>query len=829
MPRHTLKPLSRQFRPTRPGLDGHGTDQSMWETLDRVQVLGGTDGGGHTGCVNALSWSEDGQTLLSGSDDRRLCIWQPDASPLPNTISPHPLKLSTMIKTGHRNNIFSAKFLPHANTPTIVSVAGDRDIRVFDVERLGRSEETSENGESWDVLDGTGAGAAGVRTLQCHKSRVKRIATENSPSLFLTVSEDGTVRQHDLRLPHSCSAGFCPEVLFNAPKGVDLYSLSVSPVMPWMFTVAGTAEHALVCDRRMTPSSSSSSWGPNTRSDGQVHCVRRLGLPNEEWERVLPGRRRFGGDRHISSVRMSGERGDEVAVAFMKHSTSLFSTYDSPYSSSAKSPNSSPILSPNENAKRTKNNADKSVLGKRPTSSRSLSPPPPSANPGSYSRPAPASTTRNEEPLSAEEIRDLRVLPLPPGEPQPEEELDMEPMSPGLQDFYEGVMEEAANMAEERDQRNYVSVDTFDDNGNLIGGEVFYREGDEESSNPNPESSSRPAPASTTRNEEPLSAEEIRDLRVLPLPPGEPQPDEEFDMEPMSPGLQDFYEGVMEEAAIMAEERDQRNYFSVDTFDDNGNLIGGEVFYREGDEESSNRELLIYSLAKKTKLINLPKANSSHLHNLADDFLQRPVAGPGHDDSDEDDYSSLDDDDDFDMFDEDAYFDADEEDEDFFGSPIFGFPFGAHASTAAKDKYDSVDVVHPVRSFFGALNTETVKDCNFLGVRSDKIASGSDDGHFMVWDKDTGRLEGVWEGDGAIVNMIEQHPTLPLIASSGIDSTIKLFSPLHHRPHPQPSFNRSNRGDEIVERNSRVPRFVSGGGAGDDLFAMLLSRGIVVE
>ncbi|TYJ52298.1 hypothetical protein B9479_007113 [Cryptococcus floricola] len=704
MPRHTLKPLSRQFQPTRPGLDGHGTDQSMWETLDRVQVLGGTDGGGHTGCVNALSWSEDGQTLLSGSDDRRLCIWQPDASPLPNTISPHPLKLSTMIKTGHRNNIFSAKFLPHANTPTIVSVAGDRDIRVFDVERLGRSEETAENGESWDVLDGTGAGAAGVRTLQCHKSRVKRIATENSPSLFLTVSEDGTVRQHDLRLPHSCSAGFCPEVLFNAPKGVDLYSLSVSPVMPWMFTVAGTAEHAYVCDRRMTPSSSSSSWGPNTRSDGQVHCVRRLGLPNEEWERVLPGRRRFGGDRHISSVRMSAERGDEVAVAFMKHSTSLFSTYDSPYSSSAKSPNSSPILSPNENAKRAKNNSDKSVLGKRPTSSRSLSPPSPPANPESSSRPAPASTTRNEEPLSAEEIRDLRVMDLPlPGEPQPEEEEDMEPMSPGLQDFYEWV----------------------------------------------------------------------------------------------------------EEAAIMAEERDQRNVVSVDTFDENGDIVEGEEF-REDDEESRDPDLF-------------------HLHNLADDFLQRPIAGPGHDDTDEDDYSSLDEDDDFDMFDEDAYIDADEEDEDFFGSPIFGFPFGAHASTAAKDKYDSVDVVHPVRSFFGALNTETVKDCNFLGVRSDKIASGSDDGHFMVWDKDTGRLEGVWEGDGAIVNMIEQHPTLPLIASSGIDSTIKLFSPLHHRPRPQPSFNRSNRGDEIVERNSRVPRFVSGGGAGDDLFAMLLSRGIVVE
>lgn len=41
---------------------------------------------------------------------------------------------------------------------------------------------------------------------------------------------------------------------------------------------------------------------------------------------------------------------------------------------------------------------------------------------------------------------------------------------------------------------------------------------------------------------------------------------------------------------------------------------------------------------------------------------------------------------------------------------------------------------------------------NFLGLRSDKVCSGSDDGHFFVWDKNTGRLEGIWEGDSSIVN-----------------------------------------------------------------------------
>ena len=41
---------------------------------------------------------------------------------------------------------------------------------------------------------------------------------------------------------------------------------------------------------------------------------------------------------------------------------------------------------------------------------------------------------------------------------------------------------------------------------------------------------------------------------------------------------------------------------------------------------------------------------------------------------------------------------------------------------------------------------------NFLGARSEKVCSGSDDGNFFVWDKDSGKLEGIWEGDGHIVN-----------------------------------------------------------------------------
>ena len=63
---------------------------------------------------------------------------------------------------------------------------------------------------------------------------------------------------------------------------------------------------------------------------------------------------------------------------------------------------------------------------------------------------------------------------------------------------------------------------------------------------------------------------------------------------------------------------------------------------------------------------------------------------------------------------------------------------------------------------------------NFVGPEDELVVSGSDDGHFFLWDKESGRLHGIYEGDGSVVNVIESHPRLPLIACSGIDTTIKV-------------------------------------------------------
>lgn len=88
----------------------------------------------------------------------RICIWGTDSSSSSSN-SPHTMKLLDTIGTGHKANIFSAKFLPNASTPTIVSCAGDRDVRVYEVERLARTDVgrgTIMRDQLWGV-DGAGS------------------------------------------------------------------------------------------------------------------------------------------------------------------------------------------------------------------------------------------------------------------------------------------------------------------------------------------------------------------------------------------------------------------------------------------------------------------------------------------------------------------------------------------------------------------------------------------------------------------------------------------------------------------------------------------------
>lgn len=68
---------------------------------------------------------------------------------------------------------------------------------------------------------------------------------------------------------------------------------------------------------------------------------------------------------------------------------------------------------------------------------------------------------------------------------------------------------------------------------------------------------------------------------------------------------------------------------------------------------------------------------------------------------------------------------------------------------------------------------------NFLGPDDSFVVSGSDDGNFFVWRKETGALHGIYEGDQHVVNVIEGHPYLPVVAVSGIDTSVKVRTLLY--------------------------------------------------
>nr|XP_023026406.1 WD and tetratricopeptide repeats protein 1-like [Leptinotarsa decemlineata] len=81
--------------------------------------------------------------------------------------------------------------------------------------------------------------------------------------------------------------------------------------------------------------------------------------------------------------------------------------------------------------------------------------------------------------------------------------------------------------------------------------------------------------------------------------------------------------------------------------------------------------------------------------------------------------------------------------------------------------------------FLGHCNTTTdIKEANFLGEDGNYVCAGSDEGIIFVWERKRSKIVTALFGDLSIVNCIQPHPSMCFIASSGIDSSVKLWSPL---------------------------------------------------
>ncbi|XP_073845069.1 WD and tetratricopeptide repeats 1 [Musca autumnalis] len=87
--------------------------------------------------------------------------------------------------------------------------------------------------------------------------------------------------------------------------------------------------------------------------------------------------------------------------------------------------------------------------------------------------------------------------------------------------------------------------------------------------------------------------------------------------------------------------------------------------------------------------------------------------------------------------------------------------------------------------FVGHCNTTTdIKEANYFGYDGQYIVAGSDDGNFFIWERKSGNIHSIYKADSAIVNCVLPHPELCLMATSGIDHDIKIWTPMKDDEKP---------------------------------------------
>lgn len=97
-----------------------------------------------------------------------------------------------------------------------------------------------------------------------------------------------------------------------------------------------------------------------------------------------------------------------------------------------------------------------------------------------------------------------------------------------------------------------------------------------------------------------------------------------------------------------------------------------------------------------------------------------------------------------------------------------------------KLKSPRIDYAH---RYQGHRNNATVKGVNFFGPKSEYVISGSDCGNIFIWDKNTEAVVQWMAGDQqGVVNCLEGHPHIPVLATSGLDYDVKIWVPSCEKP-----------------------------------------------
>ncbi|XP_076055559.1 DDB1- and CUL4-associated factor 6-like isoform X6 [Oratosquilla oratoria] len=738
--------------------------ESMIQRMSLMRLLDN-----HRGCVNTIVWSDDGNFLLSGSDDQHLVISDPWQG--------CQLK---RIHTAHRANIFSAKFLPHKCNKQIVSCSGDGVLVFTDLEK---------EYETYDCK------------FVCHVSTCYDVLTiPDDPHSFLSCGEDGTVRWFDLRLKEKCLRRNCQEdVLLNVGKAVT--AIAVNPVTPYHLAIAAQDSTVRIYDRRMLGTSAHDSY--NTESDGAL--LMRLRPDSLE-----------GKNHRVTSLRYS-PTGQEVLASFSSDYLYLFDTQNfketelegATGSEKDEGGSSGPTLKrlrlrgdwsdtgPQALPESETRNQAGDVSQARPTLhatlmqrmtdvlSRMLN------DPGTR-----AAVHRTVSDSREEERRERSEAPedgehslQEPGEPssQPQSSQSEGNIQSSLsQSSIDVSVQGTAGSAEEAEASS-ASVSGTDSTAMAVQACTL-----EEANG------SRP-----THEEEPMEVDNVV-LAQSQEVKHEPQrrDSEERDPPPEQGILHSNIDTLEDRLSSMRRGFIDSSASAEDATQEAAATVAG-ASGSSGASASREGEEPLVGLEEVGEAVRLHFDEGLDMHSGSPIGqvqrsasqslpLSRLASQPdeenlriGHED------------------------DIDSDEEASSNSTRSASARMAIAIDRAlrrsRDETAGPNVGGPRESFAplgsvkqcykGHRNARTmIKEATFWG--RDHVMSGSDCGRIFVWNLHTGRLVMLWEADRHVVNCVQPHPLLPVLATSGIDYDIKLWAPLHEEPH----FDE-DKAAEIMRRN----------------------------
>lgn len=172
---------------------------------------------GHSGCVNSVHFNQRGTWLASSSDDLTVIVWDWVRQ-----------RAVMAFNTGHRNNVFQAKFLPNCGDSTLATCARDGQVRIAQLPAISLSRVS--------------------RRVAQHRGACHKVALEpDSPVKFLTAGEDAVVFAVDLRQDSPASRVV---VTKENERRVGLYAVFVNPANTYQFAVGGRDQFVRIYDQR---------------------------------------------------------------------------------------------------------------------------------------------------------------------------------------------------------------------------------------------------------------------------------------------------------------------------------------------------------------------------------------------------------------------------------------------------------------------------------------------------------------------------------------------------------------------------------------------------